>query len=40
MRQSRQNHSPVFKARVAIAAIKGERTIAQIPDQFDSIRTR
>jgi transposase-like protein len=25
----------VFKAKVAIAAIKGERTIAQIAEQFD-----
>jgi transposase len=26
---------PAFKAKVAIAAIKGERTIAQIAEQFD-----
>ena len=29
-RRPRRNHSPAFKAKVAIAAIKGERTIAQI----------
>jgi transposase len=29
------DHSPAFKAKVAIAAIKGERTIAQIAEQFD-----
>jgi transposase-like protein len=34
-RRPRRNHSPGFKAKVAIAAIKGERTIAQIADQFD-----
>jgi transposase len=34
-RRPRRNHSPAFKAKVAIAAIKGERTIAQIADQFD-----
>ena len=34
-RRPRRNHSPAFKAKVAIAAIKGERTIAQIAEQFD-----
>lgn len=34
-RRRRRNHSAVFKAKVAIAAIKGERTIAQIAEHFD-----
>ena len=34
-RRPRRNHSPAFKAKVALAAIKGERTIAQLADQFD-----
>ena len=34
-RRPRRNHSPAFKAKVAIAAIQGERTIAQIAEQFD-----
>ena len=34
-RRPRRNHSAAFKAKVAIAAIKGERTIAQIAEQFD-----
>lgn len=34
-RRPRRNHSPAFKAKVAIAAIKGERTIALIAEQFD-----
>jgi transposase len=34
-RRPRRNHSPAFKAKVALAAIKGERTIAQIAEQFD-----
>ena len=34
-RRPRRNHSPAFKAKVAIAAVKGERTIAQIAEQFD-----
>ncbi len=31
----RRNHSPAFKAKVALAAIKGERTLAQLAEQFD-----
>jgi transposase len=34
-RRTRRTHSPSFKAKVALAAIKGERTIAQLADQFD-----
>src|SRR5438876_2987173 len=34
-RRARRNHSPSFKAKVALAAIKGERTIAQLAEQFD-----
>ena len=34
-RRPRRNHSAAFKAKVALAAIKGERTIAQLADQFD-----
>ena len=34
-RRPRRNHSSVFKAKVALAAIKGDRTIAQLADQFD-----
>ena len=34
-RRPRRNHSAAFKAKVALAAIKGERTIAQLADHFD-----
>jgi transposase-like protein len=34
-RRPRRNHSAAFKAKVALAAIKGERTISQLADQFD-----
>ena len=34
-RRSRRNHSPVFKAKVALAAVKGERTLAELAEQFD-----
>ena len=31
----RRNHTPAFKAKVALAAIKGDRTLAQLAEQFD-----
>ena len=34
-RQPRRNHTPAFKAKVALAAIKGDRTLAQLAEQFD-----
>jgi|SRR6478752_6507638 transposase-like protein len=34
-RRPRRNHSPAFKAKVALAAIKGDRTIAQLAEHFD-----
>jgi transposase-like protein len=34
-RRARRNHTPAFKAKVALAAIKGDRTLAQIAEQFD-----
>lgn len=34
-RRPRRNHSAAFKAKVALAAIKGERTIAQLTEPFD-----
>src|SRR3954462_13004838 len=34
-RRSRRNHSPAFKAKVALAAIKGEKTLAELAQQFD-----
>ena len=34
-RRPRRNHKPAFKAKVAIAAIKGEKTLADLAQQFD-----
>jgi len=34
-RRPRRNHTSAFKAKVALAAIKGERTIAQLAEQFE-----
>ena len=34
-RRPRRNHTPAFKAKVALAAIKGDRTLAQLAEHFD-----
>ena len=34
-RRKRRNHSPAFKAKVALAALKGEKTIGDLSAQFD-----
>ena len=34
-RRPRRNHSPTFKAKVALAATKGDKTLAQLSQQFD-----
>jgi hypothetical protein len=34
-RLPRRNHTPTFKAKVVLAAIKGDRTLAQLAEQFD-----
>jgi transposase-like protein len=34
-RRPRRNHTPAFKAKAALAAIKGDRTLAQLAEQFD-----
>ena len=34
-RRPRRNHTPAFKAKVALAAIKGDRTLTELAEQFD-----
>jgi transposase len=34
-RRARRNHTPAFKAKVALAAIKGERTLTELAEAFD-----
>ena len=35
MRRPRRNHSPQFKAKVAVAALRGDKTLAELAEQFD-----
>jgi transposase len=35
MRRPRRNHSPLFKAKVALAALKGDETMAELASRFD-----
>ena len=34
-RRARRNHTPAFKAKVALAAIKGEMTLSELAQLFD-----
>ena len=34
-RQPRRNHTAVFKAKVALAALKGDKALAELAQQFD-----
>ena len=35
MRRKRRNHSSAFKAKVALAALKGDKTLSQLAEQFE-----
>jgi len=34
-RRKRRNHAPAFKAQVALAALKGDKTLAELAQQHD-----
>ena len=34
-KRNRRTHSPAFKAKVALATLKGDRTLAELAQQFD-----
>jgi putative transposase len=35
MKNKRRNHSAAFKAKVALAAIKGDKTIAELASEYE-----
>jgi transposase len=35
MKRKRRNHSAGFKAKVALAAIRGDKTLGELSEQFD-----
>jgi transposase len=35
MKRKRRNHKPEFKAQVALAALKGDLTLAELAEKFD-----
>jgi transposase-like protein len=35
MRRPRRNHAAAFKAKVALAALRGDRTLAELAQQYD-----
>ena len=35
MRRKRRNHSAAFKAKVALAASRGDKTLAELAEQYD-----
>ena len=34
-RRPRRNHTAAFKAKVALAAVKGEKTLSELAQEFD-----
>ena len=34
-KRTRRTHAPSFKAKVALAALKGEKTLAELAQQYD-----
>ena len=34
-KKPRRNHSPAFKSKVALAGVKGDKTISELSQQFD-----
>ena len=35
MRRPRRNHTAAFKAKVGLAALKGDKTLAELAEKYD-----
>jgi transposase-like protein len=35
MKRTRRTHAPNFKAKVALAALKGDKTLAELSSEFE-----
>ena len=35
MKRPRQNHTAAYKAKVALAALKGDQTLAELSEKYD-----
>ena len=35
MKRPRRNHTATYKAKVALAALKGDKTLAELSEKFD-----
>ncbi len=40
MKKPRRNHTAAFKAKVALAALKGDSTLAELAERLRCIRTK
>jgi transposase len=40
MRRPRRNHTAAFKAKVAVAALKGDKTLEELTEKFDVHRAK
>ena len=40
MKRTRRNHGASFKAQVALAAVTGDKTLAELAEQFSVHRTQ
>ena len=38
MKRPRRNHSPAFKAKVALATIRSDKTLTELAEHFECIR--
>jgi transposase-like protein len=39
MKRPRRNHAAAFKAKVAIAALRGDKTLAELAQQYDRMES-